>query len=207
MKPKLSYQQTENVRNNLHSYSPVLWEVLLFIEQHESVTQNQIELYFKNQSINFNQVLGRLLEEGLILFDAGSYSLKFELDHVEATSTTYANKKSDSGLESLAAFGFVLFVIAWCCGGGTLSSRNTSTSTPEVAPARTYYTPITTTISVPNIVYTEIPEEPVEDDNPVEYVNPYAGCCKVCDVGYACGDSCISRSKTCRKGPGCACDR
>lgn len=31
-------------------------------------------------------------------------------------------------------------------------------------------------------------------------------CCKVCSTGYACGDSCISRSKSCHKGPGCACD-
>ena len=32
------------------------------------------------------------------------------------------------------------------------------------------------------------------------------GCCKICTKGQACGDSCISRSKTCHKGPGCACD-
>ena len=33
-----------------------------------------------------------------------------------------------------------------------------------------------------------------------------ASCCKVCSKGKACGDSCISRDKTCRKGQGCACD-
>lgn len=33
-----------------------------------------------------------------------------------------------------------------------------------------------------------------------------AECCKICRKGKACGDSCISRDKTCRKGPGCACD-
>lgn len=33
-----------------------------------------------------------------------------------------------------------------------------------------------------------------------------AACCKVCRKGKACGDSCISRSYTCRKGLGCACD-
>lgn len=33
-----------------------------------------------------------------------------------------------------------------------------------------------------------------------------AACCKVCRQGKACGDSCISRSYTCRKGVGCACD-
>jgi len=31
-------------------------------------------------------------------------------------------------------------------------------------------------------------------------------CCKHCSAGKACGDSCISREKQCRKGPGCACD-
>ena len=32
------------------------------------------------------------------------------------------------------------------------------------------------------------------------------GCCEVCHAGKACGDSCISRSKRCHKGSGCACD-
>lgn len=31
-------------------------------------------------------------------------------------------------------------------------------------------------------------------------------CCKRCRKGKACGNSCISRSYTCRKGKGCACD-
>ena len=31
-------------------------------------------------------------------------------------------------------------------------------------------------------------------------------CCKICRKGKACGNSCISRSKTCHKGKGCACD-
>jgi len=33
-----------------------------------------------------------------------------------------------------------------------------------------------------------------------------AACCKVCSKGKACGNSCISRAKTCHKPPGCACD-
>lgn len=32
------------------------------------------------------------------------------------------------------------------------------------------------------------------------------GCCKLCSRGKACGNSCISREKSCRKGVGCACD-
>jgi len=35
---------------------------------------------------------------------------------------------------------------------------------------------------------------------------PREQCCKVCSGGQACGASCISRSYTCRKGKGCACD-
>jgi len=31
-------------------------------------------------------------------------------------------------------------------------------------------------------------------------------CCKVCRKGKACGDSCISKTKTCNVGAGCACD-
>ncbi len=31
-------------------------------------------------------------------------------------------------------------------------------------------------------------------------------CCKICTVGKACGNTCISRDKTCHVGPGCACD-
>ncbi len=33
-----------------------------------------------------------------------------------------------------------------------------------------------------------------------------AACCKICSKGKACGNSCISRSYTCHKPPGCACD-
>ena len=35
---------------------------------------------------------------------------------------------------------------------------------------------------------------------------PARSCCRVCSAGKACGDSCISRSYTCHKGPGCACN-
>jgi hypothetical protein len=35
---------------------------------------------------------------------------------------------------------------------------------------------------------------------------PAQSCCKICTVGKACGNTCISRDKTCHVGPGCACD-
>lgn len=31
-------------------------------------------------------------------------------------------------------------------------------------------------------------------------------CCRVCRTGKACGDSCINRSRSCHRPPGCACD-
>lgn len=31
-------------------------------------------------------------------------------------------------------------------------------------------------------------------------------CCRVCESGKACGDSCISRSSTCNRPAGCACN-
>jgi hypothetical protein len=35
---------------------------------------------------------------------------------------------------------------------------------------------------------------------------PSSSCCKICSRGKACGNTCISRSKTCHVGVGCACD-
>ena len=34
----------------------------------------------------------------------------------------------------------------------------------------------------------------------------YRSCCKICTTGKACGNSCISRRKRCRRGRGCACN-
>ncbi len=35
---------------------------------------------------------------------------------------------------------------------------------------------------------------------------PADQCCKICDAGKACGNSCISRKFNCHKGRGCACN-
>ncbi len=35
---------------------------------------------------------------------------------------------------------------------------------------------------------------------------PARSCCKVCRSGKACGDTCIAANRTCRVGPGCACN-
>jgi hypothetical protein len=34
----------------------------------------------------------------------------------------------------------------------------------------------------------------------------YGACCKICTIGQACGDTCISRDYNCHVGPGCACN-
>lgn len=33
-----------------------------------------------------------------------------------------------------------------------------------------------------------------------------SSCCRVCETGKACGDSCISTSSTCHQPAGCACN-
>jgi hypothetical protein len=50
-----------------------------------------------------------------------------------------------------------------------------------------------------------VPERPVVL-TPAPAIACRSDCCKVCDVGKACGNSCISRSYTCHKGRGCACN-
>jgi len=36
---------------------------------------------------------------------------------------------------------------------------------------------------------------------------PRSECCKICDVGQACGKTCINANYTCHVGRGCACNR
>ena len=47
---------------------------------------------------------------------------------------------------------------------------------------------------------------PAAQAPPAPAPTPARACCRVCRTGKACGDSCISRSYTCRKGAGCACN-
>lgn len=55
----------------------------------------------------------------------------------------------------------------------------------------------------------EIAKECVSPAVPARMGSPAKkdSCCKVCGTGLACGNSCISRSQTCRKQLGCACQR
>lgn len=62
------------------------------------------------------------------------------------------------------------------------------TDVPPTAPVR---------LVVPTVTVAPAPAAPVIERR---------HCCKICTTGKACGDTCISRSYTCRKGPGCACN-
>lgn len=70
--------------------------------------------------------------------------------------------------------------------------------TPTSTLAPTVIIPTPTLVSLPT--FTPAPFSPAP-------VAPSGGCCKICGPNSkACGDSCISNSKQCRKGPGCACE-
>jgi hypothetical protein len=47
------------------------------------------------------------------------------------------------------------------------------------------------------------PAKPAKPAKPAEEPRT---CCRTCTKGKACGNSCIQRSLTCHKPPGCACD-
>lgn len=44
------------------------------------------------------------------------------------------------------------------------------------------------------------------EDKEIDFSRSLSSCCKVCQKGKACGNSCISRAKACHKPKGCACD-
>lgn len=75
-------------------------------------------------------------------------------------------------------------------GAQRFVSIATPTSTPKPPPTATI---------VPKPTATRKPPTPVPARAP-------RVCCKICTSGKACGDSCISASKTCHQPPGCACN-
>lgn len=48
--------------------------------------------------------------------------------------------------------------------------------------------------------------EPTASDGGAPSCTPADRCCRVCEGGQACGKTCISRTKTCHVGRGCACN-
>lgn len=79
----------------------------------------------------------------------------------------------------------------------TLLALTTSTAFADAAPA-----------SAPSVT---IPIQAAHAGTSLKALGPASPaasgyCCKVCSVGKACANTCISREKTCHVGQGCACD-
>ena len=80
----------------------------------------------------------------------------------------------------------------------------TPTQTPTVTPSPSPTAPPTPTPTVrPTPRRTPTP---TARPSPRPTPDPEPQCCRVCRTGKACGDSCISRDKTCHTSGGCACD-
>ncbi|CAG0988154.1 hypothetical protein PLCT2_02309 [Planctomycetaceae bacterium] len=91
----------------------------------------------------------------------------------------------------------------------TCTSTATETMTPALATVTLTKSP-TLTQRPPTPTFTRVPtRRPIPTVFSLPAQPPSSGsrgCCKICTTGKACGDSCISRNKTCHKGPGCACN-
>lgn len=94
--------------------------------------------------------------------------------------TTFEPIIPDSGEPTLVTVPTETFTVTPLLLASTSTARPTATLVPYIRP---------TTYVVPQ----QPPPQP-------------RACCKVCTTGKACGDSCIARSKTCHKPPGCACN-
>jgi len=91
-------------------------------------------------------------------------------------------------MKQLLLFAFLsIAFLGQGCAAPPAEIKQVSTPVPVVAPA---------------LITAPTPEQALPDPTPVFKQT----CCKVCSKGKACGDSCISRSYTCHKAPGCACD-
>ena len=84
------------------------------------------------------------------------------------------------------------------------SAVPTTTPTPAITPSpqpTASPTPIPTARPTPRRTPT-----PTARPSPRPTPDPEPQCCRVCRTGKACGDSCISRDKTCHTSGGCACN-
>lgn len=96
---------------------------------------------------------------------------------------------------------FTLEPTATCTLTPTLTSTIVATLTKIKATVVKVITRAPTKAPAPTAII--IPTNPpivIQPTNP-----PAQACCKVCKAGKPCGDSCISKDKTCTKPPGCAC--
>ncbi|MDF1791697.1 MAG: hypothetical protein P1U88_07305 [Thalassobaculaceae bacterium] len=62
-------------------------------------------------------------------------------------------------------------------------------------------------VPIPPVLGDLLPPVPAAAQTPIPVqIEQIAACCKICRKGKACGNSCISRDKSCHRPPGCACD-
>jgi len=98
----------------------------------------------------------------------------------------------------------------------TVPSATTAPATVTPSPQPTFTTVATTRVPATATLRPSSTTVPTFTDVPVRMAtidlgggsnaDPSKTCCKVCGSdSQACGDSCISKSKTCHKAPGCAC--
>lgn len=99
-------------------------------------------------------------------------------------------KKDNSGWYTLLVIAGLIFI------PNLFNSNSTSKVSNSTSP-NTNYTYQPTTQVVKQTTY--VNNTTTKDYN-------YDTCCKHCVKGKACGDTCISKSYTCHKAPGCACD-
>jgi hypothetical protein len=104
---------------------------------------------------------------------------------------------------------FLLLPLFFLVFSGCATDYNSVAPTPQTNQSNTAIIETSTkqiNVVTPNTVK-ESPKVQIKTVTPARAVTaPVVTCCKHCSKGKACGDSCISRSYTCHKAPGCACD-
>jgi len=95
-------------------------------------------------------------------------------------------------------------LIAGMSGGKNTISAPTVVATEAVATEAVATEAVATeAVATEAPMPTDVPVKPTVTPPPVD---AQPTCCKVCSKGKACGDSCISKDKTCHQQLGCACD-
>ena len=128
---------------------------------------------------------------------AGLYCLEAGLTHTPTPTPTGTGSPTNTPTSMPPSFLYMPIVLR--------RPPPTPTLTPTRTPRPTY-TPTATRTPT----HTSRPT-PTPTRTPTNTARPTSTptrryCCKCCREGKACGDTCISRSYTCHKPPGCACD-
>jgi hypothetical protein len=136
--------------------------------------------------IKFTGSVSSDTEQIVVTAEYGGKTDVYTLQNFDAGDTTFQYQASEEWNNLVSGLNEYTFV-AYFSNGSTATDTTTinyyeSSATGNVNLNNTYQVPV--------------------------YIAPTTStsCCKVCTTGKACGDSCISRSYTCHKGPGCACN-